>query len=351
MKVIIWGIGFFAQKLLENGINGEITGFVETVKSREEWRGYPVYGIDEIPDGYDYIIVANTYSSEIYQACLQQNIDLSKVVFIKRGDHVGFNADKRIREVLGEKNYTQYAAAFGRWRNTFVEDDMRQYSRMNQRPEFAIKEEYLRPFASDKYETNSGMNVYFWQDLWAAKHIISRGVKEHFDIGSRVDGFIAHLLAADIRVNVIDIRPFPGKADNLFTVVDDATMLKNLDNDSVMSLSALCSLEHFGLGRYGDPVDPEACFKCFAQMQKKLKKGGRLYISVPVGQDRVEFNAHRVFKAHTVISCFEHLKLLEYSVIKDRKIKENVDIHKYDGWDKEHVTGLFLFEKAEDTIK
>ena len=42
-------------------------------------------------------------------------------------------------------------------------------------------------------------------------------------------------------------------------------------------MSALCSLEHFGLGRYGDPVDPEACFKCFENIQRKLKKGGRLY--------------------------------------------------------------------------
>ena len=49
-------------------------------------------------------------------------------------------------------------------------------------------------------------------------------------------------------------------------------------------MSALCSLEHFGLGRYGDAIDPEACFKCFDQIQKKLKKGGNLYISLPVGQ-------------------------------------------------------------------
>lgn len=231
------------------------------------------------------------------------------------------------------------------WRGTFIEDDWKTYSEMNTRREFTIREEYLFPCTLDKDSTNSGMNAYFWMDLWGAKHVISNAVKEHWDIGSRVDGFIAHLLAANIKVNVIDVRPFAGEAENLYTIVDDATMLKQFEEDSISSLSALCSLEHFGLGRYGDPVDPEACFKCFEQIQKKLKGGGKLYISLPIGQDRVEFNAHRVFYASTVIKCFNKLKLLEYSVIDGNKILYDVDINKYDSYAHEHVTGLFMFEK------
>ena len=61
---------------------------------------------------------------------------------------------------------------------------------------------------------------------------------------------------------------------------------------SIDSMSALCSIEHFGLGRYGDPIDPDSCFKCFDSIQKKLRKGGQLYISLPIGRERVEFNAH-----------------------------------------------------------
>ncbi len=141
------------------------------------------------------------------------------------------------------------------------------------------------PIIGEKYAQNGTMGNYFWQDLWAAKKIIKSGVQEHYDIGSRVDGFIAHLLAADIKVNVVDIRPFPSSVDNLNTIIDDATMLNQFEEDSVLSMSALCYLEHFGLGRYGDPVDPEACFKCFDNMQKKLKKDGRLYLSLPVGKE------------------------------------------------------------------
>ena len=60
-------------------------------------------------------------------------------------------------------------------------------------------------------------------------------------------------------------------------------------------MSALCSLEHLGLRRYGDKIDPEACFKCFDAIQKKARKGGKLYISVPIGKECVEFNAHLFF--------------------------------------------------------
>lgn len=129
------------------------------------------------------------------------------------------------------------------------------------------------------------MGNYFWQDLWAARKIIKSGVKEHFDIGSRLDGFIAHLLASDIDVTMIDVREFPEKIEHMKTIVDDATKLRQIDDESIESMSALCSLEHFGLGRYGDMINPEACFQCFENMQRKLKKGGKLYLSLPIGRE------------------------------------------------------------------
>lgn len=153
---------------------------------------------------------------------------------------------------------------------------------------------------------------------------------EHYDIGSRLDGFIAHVLSYGIPVHMIDIRPFPTKIAGLDTVVADATNLDIFADNSIESLSALCSLEHFGLGRYGDTVDPEACFKCFDSIQKKLKTGGHLYISVPIGQERVEFNAHRVFYPSTILECFSELNLVEFSCADNTEIEKNVDIHKYD---------------------
>lgn len=351
MGFLIWGTGNIAEQIWREGICCELLlGFVETERRKTEYKGYPVYDIDTMPDKYDYIIVANTYSDEIYDICIERNIDMDKVVFIVRGKHTKYVTSQAVKTFLGEKNCIRYARGYQTWKGTFFEDDIRKYEELNTRDDFKIKEEYLYPWITDKHGMNGGMEVYFWQDLWAAKYIISEGVKEHYDIGSRVDGFIAHLLAANIKVNMIDIRPFPGEAENLYTIVDDATMMNQFEDNSISSLSALCSLEHFGLGRYGDPIDPEACFKCFVQIQKKIKPGGKLYISLPIGQDRVEFNAHRIYYASTIISCFNELKLIEYSVINNKKIESHVDIHKYDDCVKTHVTGLFLFEKPFDKL-
>ena len=151
----------------------------------------------------------------------------------------------------------------------------------------------------------------------------------------------------EIEVTLIDIREFPGEVEHLNTIVDDATLLNRIEDGSIESMSALCSLEHFGLGRYGDPIDPEACFLCFTQIRKKLKPGGNLYVSVPVGRERVEFNAHRVFAASTIVEAFGELKLAEYSCTADGQMEYHVDIHKYDDdpHNGEYRYGLFHFIK------
>lgn len=188
---------------------------------------------------------------------------------------------------------------------------------------------------------------YFWQDLWAAGLILKSGVTKHFDIGSRLDRFIVHLLETEIEMTMIDIREFPRK--NLHTIVDDATMLYQIPNESIESISALCSPEYSGLDRYGDPADPEACFKYFDNIQKKLKSGGMLYLSVPVGKERVEFHAHRVFYANTIIECFKDLKLMEFSCISQGEIERMKDVYKYDNdpHDGEFRYGLFHFIKEK----
>lgn len=347
MKLLLWGTGKIAARVLENGIKGEILGFLETVKRKDAYMGYPVFEITMLPEGFDRILVVNHFSDEIYEVCSRMGFDFSKIVFLKKGSSVFFDPDPELKQLLGEKNYTDYMAEFGVWEGSFFETDREEYERLNTRESFAINDKYIWPVLYDKYAMAGVMENYFWQDLWAARSIISDGVREHYDIGSRLDGFIAHLLASGIKVNMIDIRPFPAQVDNLYTFVDDATMLENIEDGSLGSLSALCSLEHFGLGRYGDGIDPEACFKCFEQIQKKLKKGGKLYVSVPVGKERVEFNAHRVFYASTVIGCFDKLELLEYSCAAEGQIEYDVDIHKYDGCleNGEYRYGLFRFPK------
>ena len=90
------------------------------------------------------------------------------------------------------------------------------------------------------------------------------------------------------------------------------------------------------------------CFKCFDNIQRKLKKGGRLYLSIPIGKERLEFNAHRVFYPSTIIECFASLKLEEFSCTAQGKIEYNVDVHKYDNdlHNGNYRYGLFCFTKS-----
>ena len=66
-------------------------------------------------------------------------------------------------------------------------------------------------------------------------------------------------------------------------------------SDSCDSISSLHALEHFGLGRYGDKIDPYGYMKGITNITKVLKSKGIFYFSVPMGKQRIEFNAHRIF--------------------------------------------------------
>lgn len=347
-KLLIWGTGAIAEKVLSSGICGEVLGFIQSKKSMETYHERKVYGIEEIPEEYDFIIVANSFGNEIYHTCLEQRIPLDKVLFLKSiKSRQGLEDLSVIRRILGEKNFAEYCSEFALKEASFFTEDRKTYTELNRRENFRIQERYLWPVLGEKYAMAGEAGNYFLQDLWAANKILRAGAKVHFDIGSRIDGFIAHLLAADVDVTVIDVREFPLEIAHLHTVVDDATTLRQIPDNSIESMSALCSLEHFGLGRYGDPVNPESCFECFQNIQKKLKKGGMLYISVPIGRERVEFNAHRVFYASTIVKCFSSLSLKEFSCAAEGKIEYHADIHKYDcdPHNGEYRYGLFMFQK------
>lgn len=229
-------------------------------------------------------------------------------------------------------------------------NDRKTYCELNHRKDFEFKSHDEFPIINEWNAQNGGgvnTNGYFWQDLWGAKKIAEKMPRRHFDIGSSVDGFISHLMASQIPVTLIDIRPMETKLPGVDYIQADATELNGIEDNSIESLSALCSLEHFGLGRYGDPIDPEACFKAFKAVQRVVKSGGYIYISLPIGKDRVCFNAHRVFSPDTVIHEFSECCLTEWAVIDpsyNPALLENCDLQKYCNAEKWH-TGLFCFRK------
>ena len=78
---------------------------------------------------------------------------------------------------------------------------------MNPPRGFRIGIKSLFPILTDR-GASAGLtgDHYFLQDLWAAKKIFERNPREHLDVGSRIDGFVAHLLSFR-SVTVVDLRP------------------------------------------------------------------------------------------------------------------------------------------------
>ncbi|HAP19660.1 MAG TPA: hypothetical protein DCR27_00100 [Lachnospiraceae bacterium] len=229
------------------------------------------------------------------------------------------------------------------------ESNKKLYIKMNTRSSFSYNPKYAKPCYTDRYKQAGRLGAYFWQDLWAAQHLSKDCPLCHYDIGSRIDGFVGHISCFVKKVVLIDVRPLDKEIPNVTYWCMDATRLENMEDESISSISSLCALEHFGLGRYGDTINPEGCFEAFQSIQRVLKKGGKAYIAVPIGKEHVEFDAHRIFYASTIVESFSEMELTEFAAVHDLEdyIEYNIDIHKYD----EEMNngglrfGLFAFEK------
>jgi SAM-dependent methyltransferase len=195
--------------------------------------------------------------------------------------------------------------------------DLRKYNRMLAGSANGMKIGAFYPILHDRFSSSGAASGhYFHQDLWAARKVFEKNPVRHIDIGSSVSGFVSSLLAFR-EVEVIDIRPNVSKVRGLKFIQADATDLRDLPDNSVESISTLHACEHFGLGRYGDPVDPDSHFKFMRALARVLKPGGRLYFALPSGQEKLYFNAHRVLSPTTVLGTFSDLKLVSFSCVKD----------------------------------
>lgn len=216
---------------------------------------------------------------------------------------------------------------------------------------FPLSISQLHPMLLDKGASAGAMGIYFHQDLYVARKIYHQRPKIHMDIGSRIDGFIAHLLVF-MDVEIVDVRQLDG-VDGLTCQQMDARHLTMVEDNSIESLSCLHALEHFGLGRYGDEVDPVAWETALAEMLRVLAPGGTFYLSVPIGEERVEFNAHRVFGLRAILEKLQGAHIESLCIADSRgligiksgeEIHQAADLNAYEG-----CIGIFEVHKPEIT--
>ena len=155
------------------------------------------------------------------------------------------------------------------------------------------------------YDSEAGVasGHYFHQDLLVASFVHDAAPRRHVDVGSRIDGFVAHV-ASFREIEVLDVRNMRSCGhENIIFRRRDIIEEADLEIGICDSISCLHALEHFGLGRYSEPIDPEGHLKGFKNLVRMLEVGGRLYLSVPLGRgDEVHFNAHRVFHPRSVLA-------------------------------------------------
>ena len=176
------------------------------------------------------------------------------------------------------------------------------------------------PCLVDRYQQNGELKGhYFQQDLLVAQRIFNAKPKRHIDVGSRIDGFVAHV-ASYREIEVFDIRPLTINISNIiFKQMDCMGVLDEGYLSCTDSISCLHALEHFGLGRYGDNVDLDGYKKGLCNLAKLLEPNGILYLSVPIGEQRLEFDAHRIFDVKYLLQLFSEyaLNLVDFSYIDD----------------------------------
>lgn len=287
--------------------------------------------IDIVKYEYDFIIICSSYFEEIKRQLIETiGISNSKIKCL-------YNPSKKERIIHKRMSDKEFVA------------NVKEYERLNTRTNFNIKENKLHLCLNDKYDQAGRLDEeYFLQDIWAAKKILKNNPQNHYDVGSRLDGFISHLLVFRDEVTLIDIRPLEQTIYGINFIEADATNMLGIKDNSIESLSSLSAVEHFGLGRYGDPIDPEGSFKAMKAFQRVIEPNGKLYFAVPVGsEDVLCFNAHRIFNPLNIIEQFDKMKLVEFSYISNYEI-HNVSLENIK--DKineipEYSAGLFEFVK------
>jgi SAM-dependent methyltransferase len=170
------------------------------------------------------------------------------------------------------------------------------------------------PCLDDRTATTGFDRHYVYHTAWAARVLARTRPASHVDISSLL--YFGGIVSAFLPVQFYDYRPADLKLSNLTTGAVDLTSLPFGDR-SIESLSCMHVVEHIGLGRYGDPLDPDGDLKAMSELARVLAPGGSLLYVVPVGKPLVRFNGCRIYAVEQVVSSFGELELAEFALIPD----------------------------------
>ncbi len=218
-----------------------------------------------------------------------------KNYFIQLGKDIFIRFPKRIIRFFG------YLGEWSRFKN-----------RADKR--FSVKATDLYPCLKDRIVKTPFDHHYTYHPAWAARILAQTKPEFHVDISSILS--FSTIVSAFVPVKFYDYRPADLKLSNLESGSVDLNKLP-FETDSIPSLSCMHTIEHIGLGRYGDKIDPAADLKSIEELKRVVKPGGDILFVTPVGKPRIEFNAHRIYSFEQIVEYFSPLILKEFSLIPD----------------------------------
>lgn len=175
----------------------------------------------------------------------------------------------------------------------------------------------LQPSLRDRTASTEFDRHYIYHPAWAARVVAEIKPDLHVDISSSL--VFCSMVSSFVPVAFFDYRPADLKLSNLKSQPADLMALPFADG-SIKSLSCMHVVEHVGLGRYGDPLDPDGDLKAVTELNRVLAPEGDLLFVVPVGRPRIMFNTHRIYSYGQVLELFNGLKLVEFALVPDEGV-------------------------------
>jgi len=196
----------------------------------------------------------------------------------------------------------------------FIINDYFKFKTLDTDQRFNMKLFDFYPQIKDKTIGTNFDSHYVYHTSWAARKVKEINPSTHTDISSSL--YFSGIVSAFVPINFYDYRPANLKLSNLKSEKGDLLNLP-FESESITSLSCMHTIEHIGLGRYGDTIDPNGDKKAVEELKRVLAKNGSLLFVTPVGKQKIEFNAHRIYSYEMIMELFSDLKLFEFSLVTD----------------------------------
>jgi hypothetical protein len=186
---------------------------------------------------------------------------------------------------------------------------------------FVLRWRDAQPCLVDWTEKTGFEPHYVYHPAWAVRKVKEISPEKHVDISSTLH--FASMLSAYIPVDFYDYRPAAFFLPGLNCGSADLMKLPFADG-SVESISCMHTIEHIGLGRYGDPINPSGDLRAAKELVRVTARGGNLLVVVPVGRSRLCFNAHRIYSHAQLLGMFEGVSLKEFALVPDDYLEKGL---------------------------